>query len=255
MTSAGSADALLRELAVLARTVAPVVSPGGHEELLRSLTATARALFGARACSLALLEETDDDSADEELVYVAASGAGSDAIVGARIGATQGIAGFVLQSGQPVAVSDLRNDARFARGVAESTGYVPQAILAVPVVGSSGPLGVLTLLDRDARREGAQFDIETAGLFADQAALAIEGARAAADVGRMLLTQLAAAADGASGLTEALQSAADAAPDDSMLALATLLARLAARSESDMRLAARIVNEFLRAGAERPTTR
>ena len=241
---------LLAELAQLAGALAPVVTPDGDADLLRALTTTARGLFGAGACSLALLTEDED-----ELVYVAASGDGSEAIVGTRIGAAQGIAGFVLQSGQPVAVSDLRNDARFARSVAESTGYVPQAILAVPVVGSSGPLGVLTLLDRDARREGAQFDIETAGVFADQAALAIEGARAAADVGRMLLTQLAAAADSASGLTEALQSASDAAPDDSMLALATLLARLAARSESDMRLAARIVNEFLRAGAERPTTR
>lgn len=252
MTTAGSAEALLHELALLARAVAPIVAPSGHQELLRSLTATARALFGARACSLALLEEDDED---EELVYVAASGEGSDAIVGTRIGATQGIAGFVLQSGQPVAVSDLRNDARFARRVAESTGYVPEAILAVPVVGAAGPIGVLTLLDRDPRREGARFDIETAGLFADQAALAIEGARAAADVGRMLLTQLAAAADTQSGLTDALQSASDAVPNDSMLALCTLLARLAARSESDMRLAARIVNEFLRAGAERPTTR
>ncbi len=238
---------LLAELAQLARVLAPVVSPDGDAELLRSLTTTARGLFGAGACSLALLTEDED-----ELVYVAASGAGADTVLGMRIGATQGIAGWVMQSGQPVSVSDLRRDARFARDVAEETGYVPQAILAVPVTGRTGQLGVLTLLDRDATRGGAQFDLRTASLFADQAALAIESSRAASDVGRMLLGGLAAAAQDGSSLRAALASAADTAgsrrplPGD-LTTVAALLAELAARSPADAALAARVLREFLAA--------
>ena len=54
--------------------------PAGSDELLRSLTETARRLFGAAACSLALLSE--DDS---ELLYTIAAGEGADDVTGMRI--------------------------------------------------------------------------------------------------------------------------------------------------------------------------
>ncbi|GAB2480017.1 GAF domain-containing protein [Jatrophihabitans fulvus] len=233
-------DPLLDQLATTAAALAPVITPDGHAELLRSLTETARALFGAGACSLALLSEDE-----EELVYVAASGAGADAVIDMRIGATQGIAGWVMQSGQAAAVSDLRHDARFASDVAEETGYVPQAILAVPVTGRTGQLGVLTLLDRDATRDGAQFDLRTAALFADQAALAIESSRAAADVGRLLLTALADAAGEGTELAAALASRTPRRADADLHSVATLLATLASRSPADARLASRVLQTFL----------
>lgn len=44
---------------------------------------------------------------------------------------------------------------RFAQDVAEDTGYVPRALLAVPVSSPVRLLGVMTLLDRDADRPGA----------------------------------------------------------------------------------------------------
>jgi len=49
-----SPDELLRELGDLATSLGPAVRPAGTDELLRSLTETARRLFGAAACSLAL---------------------------------------------------------------------------------------------------------------------------------------------------------------------------------------------------------
>ena len=53
-----SPDELPRELGDLATSlgpaVRPAVRPAGTDELLRSLTETARRLFGAAACSLAL---------------------------------------------------------------------------------------------------------------------------------------------------------------------------------------------------------
>ncbi|MHA3705218.1 GAF domain-containing protein, partial [Jatrophihabitans sp. YIM 134969] len=200
-------DAVLAELATLARALAPAVAPAGHDDLLRSLTATARALFGAAACSLALLEpgsdDPDDDVTPDRLRYVAADGEGADTVRGMVIPATRGIAGWVVSSGQPVAVSDLRQDARFAADVAENTGYVPRAILAVPVTADGTPIGVLTLLDRDAGRETAAFDLQTASLFADQAALAITAARASADLAAVLLGALADAAGTGTPLAEA----------------------------------------------------
>src|ERR1700729_4223109 len=114
-----SPDELLRELGVLATSLGPAIRPAGTDELLRSLTETARQLFGAAACSLALLSE--DDS---ELLYTTAAGEGADDVTGMRISSSHGIAGWVVQSGQPIAISDLNNDPRFSRGLAEQTGSV-----------------------------------------------------------------------------------------------------------------------------------
>jgi GAF domain-containing protein len=110
--------------------------------LLRALTEIGRELFGAAACSLALLEPDD-----EHLVFRAASGAGADDVVGLRLPINRGIAGWVVSSGQSITVQDVRRDPRFARDIAESTGYVPRSITATPIVGVADVLGVIEVLD------------------------------------------------------------------------------------------------------------
>lgn len=104
-------------------------------------------LFGAQAASVAVV---DPDAGT--LRYLASHGRGERAIVGVRVPVERGIAGWVVTSGQPIAVADVAQDRRFARDVAESTGYVPQTILAAPVLGDDEPLGVVSVLD-PTRRE------------------------------------------------------------------------------------------------------
>jgi GAF domain-containing protein len=81
-----SPDELLAEIGALASSLGPAVRPAGTEELLRSLTETARRLFGAAACSLALL--TDDDS---ELLYTVAAAAGGEGLADALRLAADGL--------------------------------------------------------------------------------------------------------------------------------------------------------------------
>lgn len=138
--------------------------------LLQALVDDAREAFGAAACSLATLDEDTGD-----LTYVAASGAGADRIVGVRLPVTRGIAGWVAVSGQPLAVSDLAGDRRFARDVAEATAYVPDALLVVPIPGPDAVLGVLSILDRNTARPGAERDLERAAGFAARAAELLAG--------------------------------------------------------------------------------
>lgn len=181
--------ALLRELASLADALGSTVAPAALADAPRAVTALAQKYFAAAACSIAVV----DDDADE-LIYVAASGEGAHAVTGIRLPMGRGIAGWVVQSGQPLAVSDLSRDARFARDVAESTSYVPTSLLAVPIEGEDRLLGVLSILDRDETRAGAAGDLETATLFAAQAATALEAAAAFGGVGTVLLRALARAA-------------------------------------------------------------
>ena len=132
---------------------------------LQPLVDEAHEAFGAAACSIAVLDEDEG-----ELVYRAASGTGAEAILGVRLPLTRGIAGWVAMSGQPLAVSDLATDNRFAHDVAESTAYVPRTLLATPIMGPEGVLGVLSILDRDDARAEADRDLHLAASFAARAA-------------------------------------------------------------------------------------
>jgi GAF domain-containing protein len=244
-----SPDELLRELGELATSLGPAVRPAGTDELLRSLTETARRLFGAAACSLALL------SADEsELLYTVAAGEGADDVTGMRISASQGIAGWVVQSGQPIAISDVASDPRFSREQAERTGYIPQAILAVPVETPQRMLGAITLLDRDSRRPGAEQDMTLLSLFADLAALALASVERFSDMGRALLNGLAEAAAG-DDLVDALRQAADALPaaDLDLVALAAAFAALARSGAAERRLALAVLRDIGEYAERRPS--
>src|SRR5262249_47843826 len=98
-------------------------------ELLQSIVEVARAIFRAKASSIFLLDEPSD-----ELVFEAVAGEGSDSLVGRRFPSSTGIAGFVLVSRQPLVIEDVIEDPRFSRETAESTGFVPKGLMAVPLL-------------------------------------------------------------------------------------------------------------------------
>jgi GAF domain-containing protein len=138
-----------------------------HRALLQSVVEVARAIFAARASSVFLLDEDAD-----ELVFEAVAGEGAESLIGQRIPSSTGIAGWVLVTRQPLVIDDLANDPRHARDVAESTGYVPQGLMCVPLLHEEKALGVLNVLDR-----ASQFtleEMELLGLFANQAAIGLD---------------------------------------------------------------------------------
>lgn len=157
-------------------------------ELTKSL-AGVRSLFSAAACSCALAEP--DGSA---LRFVAADGAGAEAIVDVRVPIGRGIAGWVAMSGQPVIVSDVARDARFAREVAESTAYVPQSIMAAPLIDDTGEVaGVVEVLDPTTLSGQAGRELDVLGLLASQIAAVVGLSRVYDALGDTLIQALAGA--------------------------------------------------------------
>jgi signal transduction protein with GAF and PtsI domain len=151
-----------------------VVGPGASPALGSAVEAL-RELFDAAACSLALV-----DAEEEGLLFVAADGAGEDRIVGVTVPVGRGIAGWAAMSGQPIAVRDVQTDARFARDVAESTDYIPDTILAAPLVGATGDiLGVLSVLDPGVD-ETSDWVLRVLGTGASLVALLVDGGLSAA---------------------------------------------------------------------------
>jgi GAF domain-containing protein len=139
-----------------------------YRELLRSIVEVARAIFKAKASSILLLDEETD-----ELVFEAAADDASEGLIGMRFPSSTGIAGFVLVSRQPLVIEDVLSDPRFSRETAESTGFVPKGLMAVPLLHEERALGVLEVLDRPKDSRFTLAEMELLGLFANQAAIAL----------------------------------------------------------------------------------
>ena len=146
---------------------------GGDEEtsrqLLQSIVDVARTIFTAEAASIFLHDEEAD-----ELVFEAVSGRGEADLVGMRFPSSTGIAGFALVTRQPLVVDDLSNDPRFSRDRAASTGYVPDSIVATPLLHDERVLGVLSVLDRARDRPFGLAELELLSRFSTQAAIALD---------------------------------------------------------------------------------
>lgn len=140
-----------------------------HRSLLQATVEVARAIFGAKAASVFLLDEAAD-----ELVFEAVAGEGAGELLGIRFPASTGVAGWVLTTGEPLVIDDLSADTRFSREAAESTGYVPKSLMAVPLLVDERALGVLEVLDRPTESRVKLAEVDLLGLFANQAAIALD---------------------------------------------------------------------------------
>ncbi|MEO7981569.1 MAG: GAF domain-containing protein [Sporichthyaceae bacterium] len=229
----------LQLLGRLAAAVGPALAPVGHQRQLTDMAETALAVFGAKACSIAVV-----DADEENLVFTAAAGLGADDVLGLSVPVGQGIAGWVVSSGQTIEVTEVERDPRFARDVAERTGYVPHAILAAPLETEQRVLGAIEVLDRDADRPGSIRDLVVLDFFARHAAIALASARLFSDMGRVLLNALAT--DGEDDLERALSTAAGSLQVDPGLAdLAALLGRLGRAGAAERELAVDLLSEVL----------
>ena len=153
----------------LSLALAGLASEQTHRSLLASIVDVARAIFDARAASIFLYDEASD-----ELVFEAVSGEGEASLIGRRFPSSTGVAGWVLVTRQPLVIDDVAADPRFARGVAESTGYVPRALMAVPLLADVRELGVLEVLDRPHDLAFSLREMDLLGLFGNQAAIALD---------------------------------------------------------------------------------
>ena len=93
--------------------------------------------------------------------------------MGRRFPAGRGIAGWVATSGEPMVVDDLSLNTSFDRSLAESTEYVPDALMAAPLISEARVLGVLEVLDPSPQARSGVRELDLLAMFARQAAAAL----------------------------------------------------------------------------------
>jgi PAS domain S-box-containing protein len=170
---------LNQELAALNRAGQAMTSTLDLDAVLGVVMKEVRDLMDAEGASV-LLQEGD------ELVFVAAAGPRSDTLVGMRMPATAGIAGWVMQSGKTVLVGEARSDPRFYARVDAATGLTTRSLLAVPLMVRGVPRGVIEATNK-AGHTFNEHDLELLEGIASPAAIAIENARLFAAVDQELV--------------------------------------------------------------------
>ena len=106
--------------------------------------------------SLLLLDEETN-----ELVFVAVFGEGEENLLGHRIPADAGIAGWVATHQEPTLVSDVQEDPRWSPATDQSTGFVTSSLMGVPLEFGNRVLGVLEVVNHQSNHpfEAADLDI------------------------------------------------------------------------------------------------
>ena len=248
MTDQHSEEGLLAEqLGRLVQALAAAgraALPGSADALLRSIVEAATRIFGAAAASILLVDE-----AAGMLEFKVSTGEANRDLAGTRIPLGQGIAGYVAMTGQPIAISNVEQDARFNRDFAKSTGYVPRSILATPLLAGERVLGVMEVLDKIKAPSFGMEDMELLGLFARQAALAIDQAQGFEHLSDALLTSLKqlALSDPSllpDDLLQALQAQPDPAAGRDLVELAGLMRDFSRLGENERRACIKILAAF-----------
>jgi GAF domain-containing protein len=232
------------------------VLPSHNDELLQAIVNAAARIFGAGAAAILLVNE-----AEQTLVFRVEFGNKQPGLIGRRIPLNKGIAGYVAMTGQAIAVSNVLQDARFNADFAKSTGYVPDSILAAPLLLGEQVIGVLEVLDKLQATSFGMHDMELMGLFAQQAALAIRESQhleRISDALRQGLWRLASDAglpDGSALLAALEEGGRGAAESDDLLMMAGAFNDISRLGPVERRAALKILAALAEVGRARTKPR
>ena len=99
------------------------------------------------------------DPESQELAFLLTAGdVPEDALLGRRIPAGQGVAGWVAASRRPVIVNNSSEDGRFYPDIDWAFEFRTESILAVPIVGGGSVLGVIEVLNKKHGQRFSQGD-------------------------------------------------------------------------------------------------
>lgn len=112
------------------------------------------------AAASVLVHDRDRDV----LRVVTASGAGDMRVTGMELPGRRGIAGWAVDTGEFIVVRDVRSDSRFDLKTAAATGFIPETIMAMPVIDDGDVIAVLEVLDPEL--DGAS-DAKALGILSE----------------------------------------------------------------------------------------
>jgi diguanylate cyclase (GGDEF)-like protein len=145
------------------------ISSNEPEQTYVAILTQAKSLLGAERASLMVLDEDAN-----ELVLKAAIGllVPREQMARARLG--EGIAGQVIESGQPMVVANAASIRAF--GADETRDYKTGSFISYPIIMRGRKIGVLSLTDKTSGKDFNEVDLSLLDLVSPQIAIALERA-------------------------------------------------------------------------------
>ena len=189
------------------------------------------------------------DGREGDLRFLTAIGKVADQLIGITIPAGKGIAGFVLSSGQPMAITDVGEDSAFYAEIDRHTGFSTQTILATPLRYNGEVVGVLEYVNRRGQPPFAPFtpaEMDQAAIYADAVAAmvnAYETAKLFSDLSERVLSS---DSDDLGSVREWIAGLRDSDENRDRLELAVLLRQVASRGDSERKLCRELLESIIR---------
>ncbi len=189
----------------------------------------------------------DGDNGD--LRFLCAIGQVADQLIGLKVPAGKGIAGFVFSSGQPMTISDAVQEESFYDEVDKQTGFSTQMILATPLQYEGNIIGVLEYVNRVGEPPYEPFtpeEMDNAAIYAEAIASlvnAYESAKIFQELGDKMLTSNELLTH--TELRDWLQNLRDTNDHKEMIDLAVLVRELALRGNVERKLCKEILESIL----------
>lgn len=161
-----------RMFLLVVRKIKELSAPMEDEQRLKKILDDAVSIFDCEAGTLYLIDDRTSD-----LIFHVTLGPAADKLLGLRLPAGAGIAGWAVEIHEPVIENDVQQSARHYKEADQLTGFDSRAILAVPLRVGDRMIGVLEIINR---RDGLPFFEEDEAIltvYAGQAVTFIERAR------------------------------------------------------------------------------
>jgi len=139
------------------------------ETLLTAVLERIKALIPARNWSLLLV-----DRQTKELYFAVVVGVDPEKVKGLRLKPGEGIAGSVVQTGQPVCIPDVNRDHRFSSRADSVTGFDTRSIIALPVRIRGEVIGVFEVVNVEDEKYFKEKYLPLLLILADYVAIAVD---------------------------------------------------------------------------------
>jgi diguanylate cyclase (GGDEF)-like protein len=114
------------------------------------------------------------DPKTANLVFSVVVGENKKKLQGAKLTKGEGIAGYIMETGESLIVEDVSQDKRFSKRVDNYTGFQTRSIIGTPLKTGDKALGVIQLINRNREDAFSKKDMDLLTSIAEYAAIAIE---------------------------------------------------------------------------------
>lgn len=165
-------ETYFRELHTILKFSALINSSLNIEDVLNNAMKWAEEFINAEASSI---YELDEESG--EIFVRLARGKKKDPVKDIRLKLGDGIAGSVVETGQPMVVQDVSKEKRFSYKFDKLTGFKTKSLICVPLTLRDKSIGAIQVLNKKDQEPFSKADLEILTSMSQQIAVAMENAR------------------------------------------------------------------------------